>query len=150
VYGNGSENYSIIGWADSIKRSASGFEYMLEAGSRGANGGIWTANEAYSFSGEVDSVAYISQGSSYFGSDVVAGSTGFRQNVTLTTKFGTWEYANDGLERRSLGLTTAILAYQALLQPHTMMLAVGGGQLWVDKTAISRLRPIFNKHKTHR
>lgn len=105
TYGtDASQNYSIIGWADYIKRSASGFEYMLEANQRGTNGGIWTANEAYSFTGRVDLSALATEGSNiYFGGDaedVVAGSGGFRQNVTLTTKFGSWNYANDGLERR--------------------------------------------------
>jgi hypothetical protein len=36
----GSQNYSIIGWADHIKRSNSGFDYMLDAVSRGHYGGV--------------------------------------------------------------------------------------------------------------
>ena len=38
-------NYSIIQWADYIKSSPSGFQYMLEANSRGHYGVIWQANE---------------------------------------------------------------------------------------------------------
>jgi hypothetical protein len=105
VYGSdGSANYSIIGWADYIKRSASGFDYMLEASSRGDNGGIWRANEAYSFEGRVDVPTYLSQGSGvYFGGvseDVVTGTTGFRQNITELQKFGNWTYNDSGLEFR--------------------------------------------------
>jgi len=106
----GSINYSIIGWADYIKRSASGFDYMLEAVSRNSNGGIFTANEAYSFTGEVDLTAYATQGSGpYFGGTqyntdgfnaVISTGNGFRQNITLKTKFGTWNYNNNGLEKR--------------------------------------------------
>ncbi len=42
-------NYSIVQWADYIKKSASGFQYMMEANARNRWGGIWTANQAYSF-----------------------------------------------------------------------------------------------------
>jgi hypothetical protein len=92
-------NYSIIGWADYIKKSSSGFDYMLDAWSRGRNGGAWTANQAYSFVGQYDN--------SSFGTDVIAGSDGFRQNITLLSSFytgtsgvGTWSYADNGLEKR--------------------------------------------------
>ncbi|NHE58608.1 fibrinogen-like YCDxxxxGGGW domain-containing protein [Cyclobacterium plantarum] len=44
-----SANYSIIAWADAIKRSAVGFQYMLEASSRNRWGGIFTANQEYTF-----------------------------------------------------------------------------------------------------
>ena len=33
-------NYSIIGWANYIKKSASGFQYMIDAKTRGSNGAI--------------------------------------------------------------------------------------------------------------
>jgi hypothetical protein len=97
--GNSTTNYSIIGWADYIKKSASGFDYMLEAGYRGRNGGAWTANAAYSFVGQYDN--------SGFGSNVVSGNDGFRQNITLISAFntgasgnGTWSYNTNGLEKR--------------------------------------------------
>lgn len=92
-------NYSIIGWADYIKKSASGFDYMLDAQYRGRNGGAWTANQAYSFIGQYDN--------SSFGTDTIAGSNGFRQNVTLISSFftgasgtGVWNYNDQGIERR--------------------------------------------------
>ena len=92
-------NYSIIGWADYIKKSASGFDYMIDAQYRGRNGGAWTANSEYSFIGRYD-------GSS-FGTDVVSGNDGFRQNITLISSFntlssgtGTWSYNTSGIEKR--------------------------------------------------
>jgi|UPI000482693D hypothetical protein len=75
-----SPNYSIIGWADYIKRSASGFQYMFDAGSRRSFGGIWTANGSYSF--------------------VKTDNT--QTNVTVNTKYGNWNYVsnNDGISQR--------------------------------------------------
>jgi hypothetical protein len=71
-------NYSIIGWADYIKKSASGFQYMIDANTRRSFGGIWTANEAYTF----------------------LKSTNSQTNITLNTKFGTWTYNDGGIEER--------------------------------------------------
>lgn len=42
-------SYSILSFADKIKKSPSGFQYMIEAGKRGELGGIWTVNSNYSF-----------------------------------------------------------------------------------------------------
>ena len=102
--GDGSDNYSIIGWADYIKSSPSGFQYMFDANTRGHYGGIWQANEAYSFTGQVDTVQYDLSPLTYFGTNVLSGSDGFRQNITELIKFptnaGTWNYNNNGLERR--------------------------------------------------
>lgn len=85
VISTSTANYSIIGWADYIKRSESGFEYMIDATNRGEYGGIWTANENYSF---------------------VKGDNS-QTNVTVTTKFGPknggndWTYVNDnGISQR--------------------------------------------------
>lgn len=80
VISTSSANYSIIGWADYIKRSASGFQYMIDAGARRSHGGIWTANSAYSF---------VSNSSS-------------NTNISLNTKFGTWNYVadNNGMAAR--------------------------------------------------
>ena len=96
---NSANNYSIIGWADYIKKSASGFDYMIDAWYRGRNGGAWTANQPYSFVGQYDN--------SGFGTDVVAGSNGFRQDITLISSFntgssgsGTWSYNTSGIEKR--------------------------------------------------
>ena len=74
----GGVNYSIVGWADYIKKSASGFQYMIEASSRGTNGGIWTANGAYSF----------------------VNGNNTQTNVTINPKFGTWTYSDGGIEQR--------------------------------------------------
>ena len=71
-------SYSIIAWADEIKRSASGFQYMIDAGTRGTYGAIWTANGNYSF----------------------VNSDNTQTNVTITTKFGTWNYHNGSIEER--------------------------------------------------
>lgn len=76
-------NYSIIVWADYIKKSASGFQYMIDASSRKSYGGIWTANGAYSF----------------------VNGTNSQSNVTINTKFGlngsvgTWTYNDAGIEQ---------------------------------------------------
>lgn len=73
-------SYSIIGWADHLKRSASGFQYMIDANTRRSFGGIWTANGNYSF---------ISPNNS-------------QTDVTVNTKFGNWNYAanNNGISQR--------------------------------------------------
>jgi len=71
-------NYSIIEWADNIKISASGFQYMIDAETRGRYGGIWTANQDYSFTDANNS----------------------KTNITLNTKFGTWSYDNNSIEAR--------------------------------------------------
>ena len=85
VISTSTPNYSIIGWADYIKRSDSGFEYMIDATSRGSYGGIWTANGNYSFVKNNNS----------------------QTDVTVTTKFGPqnngndWTYVNDnGISQR--------------------------------------------------
>ena len=70
-------NYSIIGWADNIKKSTSGFQYMIEANTRGSYGAIWTANDAYSF----------------------VSSTNIQTNISINTKFGTWSYNDGGIEQ---------------------------------------------------
>ena len=73
-------NYSIINWADYIKKSASGFQYMIDANTRNNYGGIWTANAAYSF----------------------VNTSNANTNITLNKKYGTWSYNtnNDGISER--------------------------------------------------
>lgn len=79
VISTSTTNYSIIQWADYIKRSDSGFEYMIDATTRGDFGGIWTANDNYSF----------------------VNTNNTQTNVTLTTKFGSWNYVSEnGLSQR--------------------------------------------------
>jgi len=69
-----SDNYSIIAYADYIKKSSSGFQYMIDAYQRGQWGGIWTANDNYSF--------------------IATNNT--QTNITLNTKFDNWEYSQGG------------------------------------------------------
>jgi hypothetical protein len=71
-------NYSIIGWANYIKKSVSGFQYMIDANTRNSFGGIWTANGDYTF----------------------VKSNNTQTNVTLDIKFGTWNYHDAGIEQR--------------------------------------------------
>lgn len=79
VESTSTSNYSIIGWADYIKKSSSGFQYMIDATTRRSHGGIWTANGDYSF---------VKQDNS-------------QTNITLNTKFGDWNYVNDnGISER--------------------------------------------------
>lgn len=66
-------NYSIIGWADYIKKSESGFQYMIDAKTRRSYGGIWTANENYSF----------------------VNTDSSQTNITIDQKFGNWNYVED-------------------------------------------------------
>jgi len=76
---DGSDNYSIISYADYIKKSSSGFQYMIDAYSRRSWGGIWTANDNYSF--------------------IATNNT--QTNITLNIKFGTWTYyTNGGISQR--------------------------------------------------
>ena len=79
VIDQASPNYSIIGWADYLKSSPSGFQYMIDATNRSSFGGIWTANENYSFVKTDNS----------------------QTNITLNTKFGNWNYVPDnGISER--------------------------------------------------
>ena len=70
--------YSIVSYADYIKKSPSGFQYRIEATTPGDWGGVWTANQNYSF---------VSQSNE-------------NTNITLNTKFGNWDYADNGIEER--------------------------------------------------
>ena len=79
-------NYSIIGFADKIKKTssaASTFDYMIEANSRGANGAIWTANGAYSFVKPANTQTNSPAG-----------------YLIIKQKFGTWTYADSDIEER--------------------------------------------------
>ena len=69
--------YSIIAYANYLKKSASGFQYMIDATTRGRWGGIWTANQAYSF----------------------VNTNNTQTDITLNTKFDSWDYYNDGIEK---------------------------------------------------
>ena len=71
-------HYSILAYADYIKKSPTGFQYRIEATNPGEWGGVWTANDSYSF---------VSQSNA-------------NTNITLNTKFGNWEYVDNGIEAR--------------------------------------------------
>jgi hypothetical protein len=61
-----------------ILKKASGFQYMTDAVTRGEYGAIWTANGSYSF----------------------VNSNNTQTNVTINTKFGTWNYHGSSIEQR--------------------------------------------------
>jgi hypothetical protein len=88
-------NYSILSWADKIKRSESGFDYMLTAHEHRSLGGAWTANEPYSFIQTLENVDL---------GDEQLGTPGWRKNITELARFGyqdrMWEYGTEGLEAR--------------------------------------------------
>jgi surface protein len=69
--------YSIIAYADYLKKSASAFQYMIDATTRGNWGGIWTANQAYSF----------------------VNTNNTQTDITLNTTFGSWTYNGSGVEK---------------------------------------------------
>ena len=71
---NPDADYSIIAWADYIKRSSTGFQYMMDANTRESYGGIWTVNQPYSFVSRVNT----------------------NTDITIDTKFGNWNYFEGG------------------------------------------------------
>jgi hypothetical protein len=71
-------NYSIVDWADYIKKSSSGFQYMIEANERNRWGAIWTAVENYSF----------------------VATNNSQTNLIINRKFDNWNYDNNGVEAR--------------------------------------------------
>jgi hypothetical protein len=96
-------SYSIVGWADFIKRSSSGFQYMIDAGSRRSFGGIWTANDAYNFTSNSNA----------------------NTNITLNTKFGNWNYAAN-----NNGISIRMPWYWNSGGPAYLTLASGSGNWW--------------------
>jgi hypothetical protein len=89
-------NYSILSWADKIKRAESGFDFMITAREHGTGGGAWTANEAYSFTQTNESADF---------GDEKLGTPGWRKNITELARFetkynGQWNYDYDGMEAR--------------------------------------------------
>ena len=73
-----SANYSIVGWADYIKKSTTGFQYMLDAHTRRSNGGIWTVNNNISFTSTSNA------------STIASGA------ITRNIKYGTWLEEDNG------------------------------------------------------
>jgi hypothetical protein len=89
------QNYSILSWADKIKRAESGFDFMICAREHGSFGGAWTANEAYSF---IQTLEDADMG------DPDLGTSGWRKNITELARFGnggaTWNYGSESMEAR--------------------------------------------------
>jgi hypothetical protein len=104
ITSSSTSNYSIIKWADFIKKSASGFQYMIDSYSRNSYGGIWTANAAYSFTS----------------------TSNANTNITLNTNYGGWSYNsnNDGISQRMpwLGYVGANTGFYSV--------ASGSGNWW--------------------
>jgi hypothetical protein len=107
VTSTGTVNYSIVGWADYIKKSPSGFQYMIDANTRKSYGGIWTANGTYSF----------------------INGNNTQSNVTINIKFGlngsvgTWTYNDGGIEQ--------IMPWYSNCSGYlTTSSACGGGSWW--------------------
>lgn len=80
LYDLSSQNgkYSILSYADSIKKLASGFQYRMDAQVPGTCGGVWTANSAYSF----------------------VSTSNLNTNVLINQNWGGWPYGNNGIEER--------------------------------------------------
>jgi hypothetical protein len=91
------QNYSILSWANKIKRNESGFDFMITAREHASLGGAWTANEPYSFTQTHESADM---------GDEQLGTPGWRKNITELARFGnndtgqTWDYHYDAMEAR--------------------------------------------------
>ena len=72
------QSYSILSYADGFKRIGPGFQYMIEAGAKGQLGGIWTANQPYSFTSNSN------------------GNTDIKMDVM----FSSWTYNDNSVEAR--------------------------------------------------
>lgn len=100
---NLTQNYSIIGWADQLKKTSVNFQYMFDAQSRGYNGGIYTALSAYSFTEQ-----YTGQPKG----NALQNTNGWRKNISEVIRFpmlysnqyetltSTWDYDANGIEFR--------------------------------------------------
>jgi len=103
---NISQNYSIIGWADYIKKSASNFDYMFDANFRGYNGAAYTALSPYSFIETPQGIITSERG------DPFQNTNGWRKNISEIQRFnynsgtlespitGSWEYNSETVEFR--------------------------------------------------
>ena len=90
------DNYSILSWANKIKRAESGFDYMITAREHRTTGGAWTANEAYSFTQTLEEGGL---------GDPELGGEGWRKNITELAHFkgpngNDWRYFSEGIEAR--------------------------------------------------
>jgi hypothetical protein len=104
------DNYSIIGWADYIKKSESNFDYMFDANYRGYNGAAYTALTGYSFV-ETPQTAPDYPNVSGRG-DAYENNNGWRKNISEIIRFpyntgtdispvtGVWDYNTSSVEYR--------------------------------------------------
>jgi hypothetical protein len=98
-----STNYSIVQYGDYIKKSATGFQYMIEANARNSWGGIWTVNDAYTF----------------------IATTNVQTNITRNTNWNTYAYDlnnSNSIQPRMPWRTTVSSAY--------LTTDDGGGNWW--------------------
>ena len=94
-------NYSIISYADYLKKSGTTFQYMIEANARNSFGAIWSAPQSYSF----------------------VNTNNTQTNVTIDTKFGTWTYyENGGISQR--------MPWYANSEGFITTSTAGGGYWW--------------------
>lgn len=100
------QNYSIIGWADYIKKSESNFDYMFDADYRGYNGAAYTALSAYSF---VETPLTAPDYPNISGrGDAYQNNNGWRKNISEIVRFpyndgsnvGVWDYNTASVEYR--------------------------------------------------
>jgi len=98
-----STNYSIVQYGDYIKKSATGFQYMIEANARNSWGGIWTVNDSYTF----------------------IATTNVQTNITRNTTWNTYAYDlnnSNSIQPRMPWRTTVSSAY--------LTTDDGGGNWW--------------------
>jgi hypothetical protein len=98
-----STNYSIVQYGDYIKKSTTGFQYMIEANARNSWGGIWTVNDAYTF----------------------VATTNVQTNITRNITWNTYAYDlnnSNSIQPRMPWRTTASSAY--------LTTDDGGGNWW--------------------
>ena len=133
------DKYSIIAWADYIKKSPSNFDYMFDAESRGYNGAAYTALSAYSFTEQ-----YAGQPKG----DALQNTNGWRKNISEVVRFpmlysetqfetlsGIWNYDANGIEFR--------MPYYANSEiGHTLITTNGGDGGWWGTLVSDQWNPI--------
>jgi hypothetical protein len=110
---NITQNYSIISYADYIKKSSVNFDYMFDANFRGYNGAAYTALSPYSFlETPQTSPGYPNCNRG----DDFENTNGWRKNISTIQKFqykkldgttGTWTYNSSGVGYRMPFYTNA-------------------------------------------
>ena len=105
VLSSQNNKYSILSYADAIKRSSSGFQYRIDAINPGTCGGIWTANKAYSFTS----------------------TSNLNTDINLDIKWGNWFYNDHGIEKRMPWLDNTSGYNEGIL---TTSVIPGGGAWW--------------------